>query len=109
VRHRADEVTGYLNVNTESKKEVGVKEDTDNQKAKRFIEIQRVPEDVRVRILQAPFDKRSYSVVHGKPQAENQIGPFVDPRYFFKYFQAGKFIIIPKPFKTKPIKKILQR
>ena len=69
MRHRTDEVPRYLKIHRELKKQVGIEEDADDQDTKRFKQVERVPEDVGMRIFQPPFDERTNRVVDGKPKA----------------------------------------
>jgi hypothetical protein len=62
-------VTGDLYIYTELKQEIGIKKDSDDQDTEGFKQMERVPEDVGMRIFEPPFYEGPNGIVNSKPQA----------------------------------------
>jgi hypothetical protein len=77
-------VTSDLNVNAETEEEIGIPHYSNDKNAKRGEKIECVPENVRVRILQAPFDECPDTVIHSIPEAQQKISPLIYARNVFE-------------------------
>ena len=66
----ANEVAADLNIDTKAKKEIGVKEDQDDQNTESFKQPGCDLENVSIRVFELPFQKSAHSIINGKPQAQ---------------------------------------
>jgi hypothetical protein len=63
-------MSGYLDIHTEFEKPVGIKENPDDQDTEGIEQMQSVPENIRMVSVQLIFNKCSYPVIQGVPEAE---------------------------------------
>ena len=88
--HGTNKVAGYLDVDAELEKEIGVDENSNHQNAQGSKEVKGIPENVSMRVLKSPLDKGSNTIVDRKPKTQKEVSPFVYARYFFEWFQSLK-------------------
>ncbi len=81
----------YINIIPEEP--VTEKKDGYHQDTMRFEQVERVPENIRVRGFQLPLQKCAYRVIYSIPEAQQQISPLPNPWYIVNKFQAAKFAV----------------
>jgi len=74
-------MAGDLEVDTETKKPVGIEEDPDNQDTKGLKEVEGIPKNVCMGCIEFPLDECAYPVVNGEPKTQPQISTLPCSRY----------------------------
>lgn len=69
MRRCPDKMPSDLEVYTEVKEKVGIEENTDDQDTQRREQVERIPENVGMRIFKAPFEQSSHRIIDGEPKA----------------------------------------
>ena len=92
MNHYAQRMPGNLEIDAELKQPIRVKENEDYEYAKRFIQIESIPKNIRFGVFKLPFKYSSNGKVNGIPKAQDNVCALPHFWYFIEKIHSGKIL-----------------